>query len=291
MPELFNPHGGQPPEAAAVRLAGTQFGRLSVPQLERLGFTRRMIDRRVEAGLWTREHRGVIRLDASNRDYRGRCWGAQLAYGPETVISHHSAAAIWGALAYDGPVHITLPQSRSSRRGTITHESRTLTSEAIRIHFGLRTTNPLRTLIDLADCTPDLEPIASEFQRLGYLQRHALNVHVPGRKGLFLAPRMTRSQLERAFLNALRAATDIPTPETNVRMHGFEADFFWPAHKLVVEIDTYLTHGDRLTFERDRRKQTAFALAGLTTLRVTEETLPRAVADIRAFISDRSGRL
>jgi predicted transcriptional regulator of viral defense system len=59
----------------------------------------------------------------------------------------------------------------------------------------------------------------------------------------------------------------------------------------VVEIDDYLTHGDRLTFERDRRKQTVYALHGILTIRITEQTLRTAPATIRKLISDRSGRI
>ena len=102
---------------------------------------------------------------------------------------------------------------------------------------------------------------------------------------------MTRSQIERRFLGDIRLAGDIPNPLTNVRVEGFEADFYWPQFGLVVEIDTDLTPGDRVSFERDRRKQTAYARAGVLTLRVTEETLFQALDDVRAVISDRAGRL
>lgn len=297
MPDFWPAYGAQSPEAAAIRLAGTQSGRLSVMQLKELGVTKRMIETRVQSGRWRREHRGVILLGHQTADYRGRCWSAQLAYGPDAVISHLAAAAIWGLVQYDGPVHITLPSRRRSRPGILTHESRALAPEQVRIHYGLRITNPLRTLVDCAELltTDQLEQALSEAHRLGYLQRHGLTVQSPGRKGetsvLARGARMTRSQIERAFLRDLRAATDIPEPLTNERIHGFEADFFWPQYDLAVEIDVYATHGDRLSFERDRRKQTAYALAGITTLRITEYTLPTAVHTVRRFISDRSGRI
>lgn len=73
---------------------------------------------------------------------------------------------------------------------------------------------------------------------------------------------MTHSQIERRFLKDLRAAGDLPLPLTNYWMHGYEADLYWADHGLVIEIDDYLTHGDRVAFERDRRKQTAYALEG-----------------------------
>lgn len=298
MPELFNASGGKPQEAAAILLAGSQYGRLSVLQLKGLGFSGRQIDYRVTSGRWRREYRGVILLGHQTADYRGKTWAAQLAYGATAVISHHAAAALWEILPYAGPVHVTLPHQRSSRPGILTHESKSLTRDQVRIHYGLRVTNPIRTLVDLADHLEidELERALSEAHRLGYVQRHGLRApHTPGRKGLTAVlrrgARMTRSQIERRLLRDIRRASDVPTPLTNERIGRFEADLFWPQFGLVVEIDVYATHGDRLSFERDRRKQTDFARRGLLTLRVTEETLPRAVADIRAVISDRSGRL
>lgn len=298
MPELSLPYGEQPPEAAARILAGSQFGRLSVQQLNSLGVSKQMIWRRLQSGRWRREHRGVILVGHATSDYRGKAWAAQLAYGPKAVVSHHSAGALWGIVTYDGPVHVTLPQHRSSRPGILSHESRSLTGDQVRIHYGLRVTNPIRTLVDLADhlTTDELERALSEAHRLGYVQRHGLRAPAtPGRRGLVhvlaRGARMTRSQIERIFLGAIRAIPDVPLPRTNERIGAFEADMYWPASGLVVEIDVYSTHGDRLSFERDRRKQTDFALRGLTTLRVTEETLPQAPDHVRQFISDRSGRL
>jgi predicted transcriptional regulator of viral defense system len=294
VPDLIRAYREQPPEAAIRALANTQFGRLSVQQLEDLGVSKDAIYRRVKSGRWRRAHHGVIVVGHDVADYRARCWEAQLAYGPDAVISHLSAGALWEVVNYSGTVHLALPHRRRSRRGTKAHESRTLTDEDVRIHHGLRVTNPARTLVDLADLLTrtNLERALSEAHRHGYIDRHALPPHQPGRRGFAALDRqMTRSQLERSFLSAIRRAGDLPLPETNVRLHGFEADAYWPAATLVAEIDHYATHGDRLTFERDRVKQTTYALHGILTVRITAQTLPTAPATIRELISDRSGRI
>lgn len=297
MPELSLHQREQPPEAALAALAGSQFGVVSVEQLRGLGVSHQMIWRRVRTGRWRRIHRGVVRVGHATTDLRARAWGAQLACGPDAVVSHHTAAALWNLVKdHPGPVHITLPQSRRNRPGLHFHESRS--PNETRIWYGLRITTPIRTLVDLADhvTTDELERALSEAHRLGYVDRHATDFgRHPGRKGLTRVlkrgARMTRSQIERRFLRDLRADSTVPLPLTNERLYGYEADCYWPDHGLVVEIDVYATHGDRLAFERDRRKQTAYALHGIMILRITDETLPGAIAAVRRLISDRSGRL
>ena len=70
------------------------------------------------------------------------------------------------------------------------------------------------------------------------------------------------------MLDLIRDA-GLPTPETNVRVAGYEVDVLWRDAKLVVEIDGYEFHSSRRSFELDRRKQSALAAAGLRVARVT----------------------
>ena len=55
----------------------------------------------------------------------------------------------------------------------------------------------------------------------------------------------------------------------NARVAGWEVDAFWPAHRLVVEIDGYRYHATRAAFERDRRKDAALQAAGYRIIRIT----------------------
>jgi hypothetical protein len=121
VPELGPKYRDKPPEAAIRALANTQSGRLSVQQLQDIGVPKQTIHDRVRAGRWRREHRGVILVGHETADYRGRCWAAQLAYGPDAVISHRAAGALWEIAKWTGDVDVTLPHRRSSRRGTQTH--------------------------------------------------------------------------------------------------------------------------------------------------------------------------
>ena len=62
---------------------------------------------------------------------------------------------------------------------------------------------------------------------------------------------------------------DLPEPLVNVKLDGEEADFHWPAHKLVVEIDGP-GHERARTQREDARKQAAWRAAGYEVLRVTD---------------------
>jgi very-short-patch-repair endonuclease len=55
----------------------------------------------------------------------------------------------------------------------------------------------------------------------------------------------------------------------NVRIHGYEVDFFWREQGLVVEIDGFQFHSSREAFERDRRRDAHLQSHGLRVLRVT----------------------
>lgn len=275
-------------EARLTRLVGRQHGVVAHAQLIALGFSRSWIRRAVHSGRLVTLHRGVYAAGNLAIGLIGRAMAGQLAGGELAAVSRDTAAALLEVCKdRGGPVHLTLPSYRRDRAGLAFHEG-ALGPDDVRIWRNLTITTVERTLIDLGDSltTDELEKALSEAQRLWNVDFSRLRPS-PGRRGLtrVLARgfRMTRSDIERALLRDIRADGDVPLPETNVRLLGFEADMYWRDHDLVVEIDDYLTHGDRLAFERDRRKQNAYLLAGIQVLRVTQETLPEAVGALRAL--------
>jgi very-short-patch-repair endonuclease len=66
-------------------------------------------------------------------------------------------------------------------------------------------------------------------------------------------------------------------------------DFFWPEHRLVLEVDSYLYHHTPKDRAEDRRKQRILEKTGHTVLRVTDDELKdtpeAAVADVAAQFS------
>jgi very-short-patch-repair endonuclease len=96
-------------------------------------------------------------------------------------------------------------------------------------------------------------------------QAHILGLVIPGEQRF---PEFTRSEAERR-LKALCRAAQLPLPQTNARVAGYEVDAFRPAQRLIVEVDGYRYHATRAAFERDRRKDAALQVAGYRVLRIT----------------------
>ncbi len=70
-------------------------------------------------------------------------------------------------------------------------------------------------------------------------------------------------------MRALLRAAELPQPRANVPLLGYVADFLWAERRLVVEVDGYLFHSGKASFESDRRRDQVFAAAGYTVIRVT----------------------
>ncbi len=65
----------------------------------------------------------------------------------------------------------------------------------------------------------------------------------------------------------------LPLPVAQAPLHGYRVDFFWPQHRLVVEVDSYDYHGDQAAFEADRARDQVLAAAGYRVIRVTARQL------------------
>jgi predicted transcriptional regulator of viral defense system len=260
-----------PPDRAVAELASRQFGVVARRQLVALGLSRSAIDRRVAAGRLHPLHRGVFALGHRAIERRSHWLAAVLACGPEAVLSHRTAAALWGIRdTARTTIDVTVSKRGHSREGITLHRARLDESDRT-THDRIPTTSLPRTLLDLASSTPldavvraleeaerqrliDTRPIrdlvgrANGHQGVGRLAR-ALAAYDP-------QATRTRSDLERTFL-ALCKSRGLPRPTVNTLIEGYEVDAVWPEHNLIVELDGYAYHRTRAAFERDRRRDAA----------------------------------
>jgi very-short-patch-repair endonuclease len=100
----------------------------------------------------------------------------------------------------------------------------------------------------------------------------------------------TRSDLERDFLHLWRRYR-IRSPEVNVPIGSMTVDFLWREERLVVETDSYVTHGGSIAFEDDRARDLELRRRGYRVHRFSERQLelePMAIAeDVARGLSSR----
>jgi very-short-patch-repair endonuclease len=274
--EVDHAIGGKPRDLAADEtigaLAGRQHGVVGRKQLLAAGVGARAIEHRIATRRLHPLYRGVYAVGHRVLSQRGRWVAATLATGG--VLSHRSAAALWGLRAWDGRIELTIPWGKSKRPGLLLHRA-VLPPDEITTHHGIPVTTPARTLLDLAavlDRTALQRAInEAEIRRLH--GPHDLARRHPTKKGTkalraLAPPTHTRSDLEARFTPFL-SDRRFPTPQTNALVEGYEVDAAWPEHRLIVELDSWTFHRTREAFETDRRRDRHLAALGWTVVRVT----------------------
>jgi very-short-patch-repair endonuclease len=279
-----NSCGERRPDATIADLAARQHGVVARRQLELLGLSRRVIEHRLQRRRLHQIHRGVYAVGHRLLSRHG-VWMAAVLVADHAVLSHRSAAALWGIRPSDR-VEITVPHSLR-RRPRVTVHSAALRPDETTIHAGIPVTTVARTLLDLAATisAQHLERAATEaeIRRLAsptsleaLLARYPKRAGTPKIRDLLgnrtIGEHRTRSELETAFL-AFLDAEKLPRPRTNTTVQSYEVDFHWPEARLVVEVDGYATHATRAAFEQDRARDRTLQLAGYRVLRITDRQL------------------
>lgn len=262
-----------------ARRAAPQHGIVTRRQLLALGVGEEAVAHRARVGRLLRVHHGVYAVGHRPPSPLARAMAAVLACGPAGVLSHRSAAALWGIDSrWRSPVEVSAPTGRR-HRGVRVHRSRTLTRRDVTIHFGIPVTTVARTLLDLASVLNDkaLARAVNDAQlkcRLRLDDLAALLARSPGRATGRLrtfvdrgdAP--TRSAFEDVFLSFVDRF-GLPRPKVNQDVAGYEVDILWPEHKLIVELDSRAFHDSDQPFEQDRNRDADLLAAGYPVIRIT----------------------
>jgi hypothetical protein len=265
---------------AVWTLARNQHGVVSRRQLLDHGMSSKAIERRSARGRLHAIHRGVYAVGRPELTARGWWMAAVLACGSAAVLSHESAAQLWGIRRLGGPspnearkrspslIDVSVPGSTSRRRqGIRAHRRDELPSRDRTRRDRIPVTTPARTLIDLAARLEEgpLEAAVNEADSHGLIDPEMLRASVDEHSGVCGISRLRRlldrrtfvltdSELERRFLPVVRAA-GLPTPLTQQHLNGFRVDFYWPELRLVVTeaglTPLRFTHA-QITFEASR---------------------------------------
>ncbi len=283
-------------------LARRQYGHVKRAQLLELGFGQGAIAARLANGSFVAVYAGVYAIAPRREDPIARAAAAVLACGPTAVLSHSSAATLWGMTErWTVPIEVTATVERR-RPGITTHRCTTLTRVDVRRHLGIRVTSPARTLLEIAPRTParDLTRMVNDARRDGYVHLATLAdllarcSHHPGATKLNAIVEQphgpTRSDFEDRFL-AFARAYGLPAPLVNTHLNGYEVDALFEAEKLIVELDGWEFHNDRTAFVDDRERDSEMLKRGYATMRVTWERLRDTpggeAARLREILSQR----
>jgi hypothetical protein len=276
-------------EARVLALAKGQHGHIARRQVMALGLSRGAIDGRIASGEYVRVHHGVYCIAPRRDDPVSRAAAAVLACGDGAVLSHGSAATLWGFLRYWTFPFEVIAAGERQRPGIIAHRCLSLKRRDITRQHDIPTTSPERTILDNAPrlTRKQLTRMVNDGRLRGYVHLAALadvtsrNPYHPGAK--LLRPfaddpsNPTRSGFEDAF-KAFCATHNLPTPLINTKVNGYEVDAYFPEHNLIVELDSRRYHDDPESFEDDRERDAEQLKHGLKTLRITDERFEQSPA-------------
>jgi very-short-patch-repair endonuclease len=283
------PVGAAPLDRAAAAVAAGQFGVVTYEQLRACGLSRHQILQRVKAGQLQRLWQGVYAFGHRELTREGRLIAAVLACGEGAVLSHRSAAQRWELLpTAQRNIDITAPTraGRAKRPGIHLHCCRRLDPADLTTRGGIPVTTVARTLVDLNAVVPDrlleraleqvyirrLLPVGAvedALERANGRKTRALRRLIAAERRTATA---TRSELEERFL-ALVRSVELPEPEVNAWLCGYEVDFLWRAQRRVIEGDGHAYHSSRQATTRDRRKDDDLETAGYRVTRFTADQI------------------
>jgi hypothetical protein len=267
----------------AWELAGRQHGIVARWQLLALGFNAREIEHRVARGRLHPVMRGVYAVGWPRLTDKRRWMAAVLVCGDGAMLSHRSAAALWGiSFEREGLIDIGVRRRGELRRPGLRVRGRpSLAPEDITSIDGIPVTSVVQTLVDLATELPPrrLERAINESDKRDLIDPEALRATLDahaGEPGVKLLRsildkrtfRLSDSDLEILF-RPIAAKVGLPSPLTKQVVNGYEVDFFFPTLGLVIETDGLRYHRTPSTQARDAQRDRAHILAGMTPLRFT----------------------
>lgn len=231
---------------------------------------------------------------------------AVLASGPSAVLSHCSAATLWG-IRDSQRTRIDVTVSHRSRSWGAIRRHVTALPEDERTNIeGIPVTTAPRTVLDLAagSAVDQVEVAIRQIEYLRLYDRLSLPDLIeryPGRRGVARVrtaltriealPGHVRSPLEEKFLPFLRRH-GLPRPRLNdwimLGERRFQVDCHWPGTGQVVELDGWQAHGTRTAFQEDRIRDRVLRAAGYEVTRISWAALdeePEAIAsDLRRLL-------
>ncbi len=231
-------------------------------------------------------YRGVYAVGHPSPPLHGRLLAAVKPCGAGAMLSHFSAAAVWGFVQWDDrhPEVTVVGTAPRRQPGVRVHRTGFLSTRDISRQEMIPITSPTRTLLDLAALL-DYKPLRRAVRQAQSLRR----VNIPqlvealGRAGrrrgvanlrriIAAGPAPTRSRLEDVVLDLILRG-GLRHPEVNVALtlagRRVIPDFRSPEERLVIEADGAAWHDNRLARADNAERQALLEAHDERVLRVT----------------------
>lgn len=277
----------------AGKVASAQEGAIGHDQLLDVGLGRDAIDHWVHRGRLHVRHRGVYVLGHTAPAKYTDEMAAVLACRPRALISHATAAYMWGfrPKPADGIIDVTVVGRKARhRRGIRTHRAQTLMRADLSYINNVPVTPPARALLEIAPALTvrELELALHEAlaqRKTTIAQVRAVLRRYPRRRGSARlkslvdqsrSKTLTDSKAAERLYRHLRCS-GLPQPLVDIRRGRWRPDFYWPEARLVVEVDGGDFHSSRPRIERDHRKDADLKSMGEDVLRFTGRQVQREI--------------
>src|ERR1700722_3757432 len=302
-----------PPEY--LRLLNHQGGVLAIGQAIEAGLTVERIRAQLRAGRWQVMHRGVYAAFNGTATRRAELWSALLRAGPDAVLSHQTAAEVYGLI--DGQsrlIHLTVPHDSNPERcgripGIVVHRSRSLTHTRHPVLTPPRT-RVEETVLDLVECartgdeaydwicraigrrlTTAERLLAALRARRRFRWRPAIELALGYAQGGAL------SLLELRYVRGVEHPHGIPTAQRQVRVRQATGnrylDNLYQEHRACVEIDGAAAHPEDEQWRDKNRDRWNAVHQRIETIRIgvpdlwTGQAQCGAAADVATWLSGR----
>jgi hypothetical protein len=280
--------------ADIISWARRHHGLVSLAGWTACGRSRSSFHRAVRAGLLVAVAPQVAALAGTVVGPQQRIAAGALSFGPDVVVSHRSAAWLWGApIDEHAPVDLITRRRnhRTTAPGFVMHRPGDRATMRATTRWGLSTTLPVRTLLDVgavasADVIGALEAfLVSAIVSMPTVvhtlerERHSGLAGVTALEAaveeLGAGAVLSDSKLERVA-SAVFALAGIDGWVLHDEIEGYEVDFGFQAERVVVEVDGWAWHGAlRDRWERDRERDLVLAAAGWLVVRLTWRMMTR----------------
>jgi very-short-patch-repair endonuclease len=290
--------------AMLIALAEAQHGVVARWQLVARGIPESQIDEWVKSKRMHIWHRGVYSVGHRVLGAHGRRKAAELAGGEEAALCLQTAGDFLDVKPNaSGLIHIWVPNQRGRKLDPIRpHQFTDMLEEDIEVVDGIRTTNAMRVLVDMAPHwdVKTLERAFGKTELNRQFDLHTLNAILarrPNRPGIrnirhvmeiYDGPVPDMTALEERGLWLVRKA-GLPLPVAQHRTTVGRVDFYWRERALIMEMDSIRWHLVRQRWQNDLDRNNEHLEDGIATCRFTWERArqPESIVRLRRIYNNR----